>query len=475
MHAMDFGPAPTEPVEPPKEPEATQEPPREEKPPSGQPDAKEGQSGEPAKDETPVETPVEEPPKPKKAKKVEDDEDEDESPSIDLDAIREAVREGVAAKAEPAKTADPKPEEPKLSPSRQDTLEAAKFMEQNNDEYRGTGLSEQLKRFWKAEDEYKSKWLKENPGKRFRSDDDIHNEFYEGSPMPDYSADDLEDAKVLRRQQIEQQREEAHRQELARIKFESQSKQHEEEIRNTASQAMADLYINAPDNVKAALTVDGKVVINAATIEKLEVEEPVYAERLKHHGNIVGQMVEELERLSRFPEHVKYDPNNPLHRHLTAFVDNLEQHLLSLPKSQTTVDGKQFIAQEDYIRRSQQISASDAPITQKRAQLKALNDKFYFPDANVIRRHLIHAATNKAIEEAKEIEARLSKSPKYARPSATAPSGNGEPAPAPKAGDGRDVRPPSPSVSTTDRTNAGGADTKNVKSGADQFEAAMWG
>lgn len=464
MHSMGFGDAPKE------EPAVTEQP-AAENPVEGAPDAKEGHSDDPP--EAPAE------PKADKKEPAPAEPEEPENPELDLDALHQTVRDTVrdALKTEPAKSADQKAE-PALSPSRRDTLETAKFMEGNMDAYRGTGLQEQLKRYWQAEDAYKAAWLKEHPGQRYKSDDEAHNDFYATNPMPDYSPDDFEDARTLRREQMDQERETRHREEIDRIKFEAEAKRTEEEIQSTTQKAVEELYVNASDNVKAALTIDGKIVINEATLEKLEVEEPVYAQKLREHAAIMGGMIHELQRLTRFPQHVKIDPNNPTHQHILNFADSIEQFLASRPKAETMRNGKTFLTQEDYMARSEQIRSSSAPLAAKKAQLKNLSTKFYFPDAEVIQEHLIKAVAKRARVEAEQIEARLAKSPKYARTAtpqgATHTNANGTPPEKAKTSDSRDVRPPSPTVTSSDRTNAGAADPSKTRDRDAAIDAAMW-
>lgn len=458
---------------------AVQEPPAQQNAPEGQPEPKEEASGETPKEEKkPEESPATEKPA-ETTETTAEETTEDEEPVIDLEAIQNTVREAIKETRkpdEPAKTSTATAEQPTLSPSRRNTLEAAAFLESNNPEYRGTGLQDQFKRWWNAEDAYKKQWLKENPGKRFREDEEIHNDFYAQAPQPDYAPADLEDAKVQRQEQADQERERRHKEEVGRIQYENQLHKHEREIKESSSRAVADLYVNSPDNVKEALTVDGKLTLNNETLEKLEVEEPVRAERLKHHSTIVGPMIEELEKLTRFPEHYRPDMANPVHKNILQFADSLEQHLLSRPKSETTINGKQFLAQADYMDRRDQIVNSQDSKAQKVAKLQQLESKYYFPDAAVIRHHLVRSAAQRAHQEAEEIEARLAKSKKYSRPqsaAATTQPQNGSQNGSPKSTDSRDVRPPSPTVSSSDRVNASAADPQNIKSKDDYIDRAM--
>lgn len=426
-------------------------------------------------DEQEVETPAQPPEKkqedvaPTPAPKKEDEdveEEEDEDEAARLDRVSEAAaRRAIEMSQKPQETrpAPSTPQEPQLPPGRRHKLEVLQYLESNDPSYKGSGLAAQAQVFWKSEDAYRKKWQDAHPGKRFNQEDEEHNEFYaETGQALVFNQDDFDNAEAALHDQKLQAIEDRHRRELDNVRHEHAVAQQAGEVEAIASTAAAQMVAEIGDEMRDAVTVKGKLVLNESTMAKVEEADPFVGDRLKHHTERVNVLVRELEQLTRFSD--KYQPDEKYsvrltdgsvvqpHAELIQFTIALEDHFVRNPPKGP--EGKRFLRQVEFDRQLDQVRKSATDQADRRRKEQEFVSRNWCLTTDDIRHNLVRSAAARVRSEADHFRGLSEKAQAKKAPSGQPAGQTRATPPEPPVNNGQRIRPPAAVTSGTEKVNA---------------------
>lgn len=316
---------------------------------------------------------------------------------VDDEAVQRAAElaaEKVAEKFKPAPVVDEF--ESKLPRAYQKDLRVAKFMAETDPRHKG--LPGQLTDFYKAEAAYMADWEKNNPGKQFKADDEDHEAFYERNE-PKIDPDELEEAKeaMVRKQVKEEVVSEVREQVVKELKpkvdaveFKEKERAEAPKIVEQADAGMVQMLSQIEDpDVKAALVVDGKVVLTEESSKKLDEINTDKREIVDEEASLVNFLLKELHSINRLGD--QYNPDPRAFRVLSEFALGVEEQF----KGKEAKDGRTIITQSDLNDRVGKIIKADIKPEQKKAAIRDLDQKFTVLPTEIVAEELVKTAAKR--------------------------------------------------------------------------------
>lgn len=357
--------------------------------------------------------------KPKPKRKV-----AEAAPSVDT-ALKDAITHGVEKAVKPLvdqlKPAAIDEAKMDLTPRQQKMLEVTRFIESKNpDKHKGVTVKT-LANF-RAEKDYREAWEAKNPDQEWLADDEAHNAFYSKHP-PTMSEDEFETAKeALVEDRVSKKLSKEHNERVSQFEQERKFETAKPQIERASQEAMLDFVPLAVPAFKALVEDDkGNVRITAEIVEKMKETDPEAFEILDAEGEKLRIELRELDTLTQFPGHYKFDAGMAVktltsgerifpHAAIKTFVDELEAELDKMPKDKdeedggSLKDGKHFITHAEYAGKIKALEGE--PKSAREAAMKDLERRFWWLETPAIRKAMIadRAATVEA--QVKRFDAR---------------------------------------------------------------------
>lgn len=370
-----------------------------------------------------------------------------EPPNIDQATI-ERVASATAARTvaemvkEPAAPAHVQPEGLDLDDGDKAVIAEMQLAARHNAKF--ADLPDRTLKFWKSEQDYIAGWQKQNPGQTYKKED--HEDFYT-KHEPQF--DETEFAQTIKKAEREELKTELRQEaaseakgEVSKLRFENRWKEEAPEITTAANKTAAGMIAAIDPELAKVLQVGEEMVLNPETLAKLEEVDPVAGRIVKRQAGYLARMIQEVERLDRYPDHYRGDAANPLHVALFNAALELEEKIAALPAEDQLEDGKKFIRQSEFNRALDEIEKGPGDPAQKEAKKKALAGQCWTLDADDVKEAIttkVRVHTAKKIKEDREIvELALKKrggpalvTPPTAAPAATTPPSAQPPVAAP--------------------------------------------
>lgn len=346
------------------------------------PDAKPKKEAEKSKEPPKEEKKPDEPPKPEAEKKPDEPRKPKKSARANIidriGRLEESVRETIPPEddTEPTKTeTKPKeiePETPKaettdlsLTDEEQDHLDALAVLERNP---KHKGAVAKVRDFWSKLDAYQTRWEARNPGEKFKPDDADHADFFSNEPQ--FAENDLRVARrTVRQEQIENAtksavdkvRKEEIDPALGEFKRDKAMRDHAPHIAAAAQKRAATLCALVSHEFEKIVTTDKGPVLTQEAIAKMESEDPELFEIVNEHAEPVEVMIKEIEKVTRMPQHFRFDPSLRVsltdgrsfrpHQQIMDAWESLEAMLTALPAEKQVWDGKKFMRGAEFQKR----------------------------------------------------------------------------------------------------------------------------
>lgn len=363
-------------------------------------------------------------------------------------------------------------------------LETMERMGKENPQYKN--LAAETMQFWQQEQAYIKDWEARHPGQKFDEDAEEHNSFYESEP--DFEEDDF----TLTREKIIEERAEQRAtekitrstdKERKKAEFAQKFESSEPEIRAAASEKVHIMISQALPDIAEQMKNGDKIVLSEELETKLKTEMPEIHEILLDNAERVNALVIELNRLARFGDEYKPNPNfrvklgngDTIHPHAEIMdtVSALEKRMLEKPPQETLRDGKRLISSDMYGEFMDKLVKSKATPAEKQSKAHQFQSQYYCLtpadyEAEILRNSV--ARTQKEIGRVKKhMKPVVPASGQQPQTGGTPPPQTPAPAPAPAASS----RPPSLTPSS-DIQATPGVNTAGVKKAEDEVVERMW-
>jgi len=257
-----------------------------------------------------------------------------------------AARETGKIIAETIKTVVPQPDNTpandpltKLSPEDRENYELFKVLSDSDPRYKGK--HDEFLKFVGKLSTYRRKWEKDNPGQTFDSADDAHEDFYSAN-QPEFDENDLDKARI----RLETRRE-------VEKELKAKDQQVDQKLREIEEKAVS------PEVARqAAVVADGAIgkfvhalpdpTLKEALKEptKLQEQDPVAFDVLNNEAGVIREAVTELHNIIHRKNY--FNPSNPTHMKLAAYIDRQEQFIKNLPVDKQIFEGRRFATREEY-------------------------------------------------------------------------------------------------------------------------------
>lgn len=436
-------------------------------------DAKETE--EPAADPKKKKEETEEPAKPAEPKSRVQFDDE-EATRIAEEAARKAVERSERTK-EPAKPEPAPTPVSALTARQQRTLQVIQEMQENDPDYQGVPLVNQLNRFYALERDYIARWQKDNPGQKFNRSADEHNDFFATS-MPDYTDDAYEDARARLEEKRIAEVESRVRGEVSEVKHANVLREEMPRIQARIHDEMATLASLVDPEISKIVVQNGKPVLNREIVDQMKEVDPLAHRVLSIESTRQQAVLTEMEMLYQFPGQYKFDGNKEVrlpngdviypHREVDAFLGKLEQDLQARPANSTRRQGKQFLSSREYAQEIENIRKTSPGTTEAAKRIASeLDSKYWTVDPEFFARSYTEHLAEKVKTELSELKSIVSAKPKGAQP--TTKEGEAAAKPATKKPTGPTLPQPS------DKTNPAGDSSKKGYDLGEQIDKKMWG
>lgn len=263
----------------------------------------------------------------------------------------------------------PDPKQPEidldLTEEEQEHLDALKVLERNP---KHKGASAKVLDFWSKLDAYQKRWEARNPGEKFKAEDTEHADFYANEPS--FSDGDLRTARrTLRQEQIDNAtktavdkvRKESIDPALEEFKRDKAVRDNMPFINASAQKRAAALCALVSDEFSKIVTTDNGPALSQEAVDKMAAEDPELFEIVNEHAEPVEIMVKEIEKVTRMPNHFRFDPNVKVklsdgqsfrpHQQIMEAWELLEQRLSNLPADKQVWEGRRFMPGGEFQRR----------------------------------------------------------------------------------------------------------------------------
>lgn len=263
-----------------------------------------------------------------------------QAPPVDVKALATEVAAATAKAIRGEKPPEPDPDADFPQARRRDLPVVKKLEEMEPARYRG--VTEQFRKFAKAEQSYRSKWEQENPGQNFDMAADEHTAWYD-KHEPKIEPDDLTDART--ELVVERRLKPTVEKETAGTKSELENLKMEISLRDADSAAPGLLNQTVP-LIVAALGED--VAKEVAKGESLEKTNPLAHSILVETIPVLNQQVRAAARIFATNGRA-YDGKNPAHQAVAAASAEVEKMISEQDtKAKTTPDGRTFVTLDEW-------------------------------------------------------------------------------------------------------------------------------
>lgn len=222
---------------------------------------------------------------------------------------------------------EPEVPEPPKDPELELRIEALGLL-QNDPDYAGRNLEGEYREYMKKAEAYETEWKKSHPKEEFDLDSAEHANWREDN-IPDIAEEDIKKAEI-RAQALQDFRRERDGEVGGMI---------ERRAVEQSTEAVSEMLGFA----------DGKTY---ASIDELAKADPGAAVVAEFYTDRARDAVEAIVRLYSPGSTAKPDPNNRVHKDLTAKVDEWERTIMSIPAEQRPVDhmGRPFVSSKEFDR-----------------------------------------------------------------------------------------------------------------------------
>lgn len=341
-------------------------------------------------------------------------------PEASLEEIETIARRVAAEEREAAQVPPPPPVEPDqtladLTDENKETLEVLTEMESANPA-RYAGISQNVRKFWKAEDDYKARWQTQNPDETFNADDPAHNAFYRKNE-PTYTPADfkLASRSIIAKAAAATAKEELRKEWEPRFKTMDAEKARRDaapEIQEAVNQAVVGVFAGVPDFEKLIDDGNGNYALTKEAVTKMsEINKPIHR-FVSEEAETMMSVIGELEQLTRLAEHHTFNPSMPKklgsnrviypHAIINDTIHELEESLSRAPKADRIDLGRDFITNAERAQRVQAIRSSNAPSEARSRQLAALNATTWSISPEHVRDRLLKQSKARVADVVKE-------------------------------------------------------------------------
>ena len=291
------------------------------------------------------------------------------------------------------------------------TLDAVKYLAENDPSYKGRNLLKETIDFWKKEEDYIATWEKENKGQPFDDSDPDHADFY-AKHQPQIRDDDIENAKVdvrvaerLDKERAKSQAETNKRinDEIGPIKAREAFSKAEPHIAQQVSGAVESMISEAVPEF-AALIKDG---LTPEAVKKMTDDDPVAFEALDREAQSLIVVVRELESLVNpdIAPYVKWDPSIRVvtnakdsvfpHAEILDIGNRLEEAISKLPPEGRMNNGKNFVSQQAFRDNLAHVNSQKVSQQEKNRLSDIFRRRFWCIGAEDVKAAAIHKSAEK--------------------------------------------------------------------------------
>lgn len=331
-------------------------------------------------------------------------------------------------KDEPRKTADEikqEEDESLLSLEDQEVLKALDHLAKTDPKQKT--VRKKIFEFRREEAAYVDKWERDHPGQRFNENDSQHDDFYANVPTFDESAvarakKELaqEEVDKLVEQRVRKVKSEEIDPVVRKMKFDEALKRETPAITHEVNRAVARLCAgSSEDYEKLMKNEDGTLRFDEETVAKMAEVNPELKEAIEEEAQLLGPVVEEVEKLSRLNGFYELDTKKKVrlqngqsikpHEMIVETLEEIEGEISEMPAEKQLWNGRSFITTREYFKLHAE--ASKLPPEKAAAEHQKIDARYWCATPADVVEKLLSRSTAKVkrqMERAEKLLARKS-------------------------------------------------------------------